>query len=313
MEKQTEQAVENTASVEDRIGAKFERMFGMSDEPEQPESDEPEGEQTEGDVPEVKAAEEAKSEDGSEDVVEVEFNGQTYQVPKELKDALMATKDYTQKTTEVAQVKRSVELQQQKLALASQEHEFRKSLEGDYKRLALMEEYIPMLKQQTQWDSLTTDQFVRKQKEIQDLVEAHQKLEKTLNGKRAEFDSARQSEFAKLKEQRDAVLSKDIPGWDKHQHEVDSYLKSFGYEAVLPNMSVEDYKLGFKAYMYDKVKAGVKPAIEKASNPVIKPTARNEMPKAVQDKLNYRKAIKKASGTQKKALVEDRIGQIFGA
>jgi hypothetical protein len=51
MEKQTEQAVD-TASVEDRIGAKFERMFGMSDEPEQPESDEPEGEQAEGDEPE---------------------------------------------------------------------------------------------------------------------------------------------------------------------------------------------------------------------------------------------------------------------
>ena len=43
-----------------------------------------------------------------EDDEEVEYEGKTYKVPKELKGALMKNADYTQKTQEVAEQRKSV-------------------------------------------------------------------------------------------------------------------------------------------------------------------------------------------------------------
>jgi hypothetical protein len=315
MEKQTEQAVENTASVEDRIGAKFERMFGMSDEPEQPESDEPEGEQAEGDEPEAKAADEAKSEEGSEDVVEVEFNGQTYQVPKELKDALMATKDYTQKTTEVSQLRKSVELQQKEAHLFNEQRKFHESVAGDLDQLKMLTAYIDHVNKTTDWQKLPTTEAFSIKMQLDQMKDQRAELDKALQGKYATFKAQLDAEREKLSKEMDDVLSKSIPKFTPDtKAALQKYAKDMGYPAqALDGMSALDYQVIWKASQYDAVKSEAKAVVSKATTPVIKPTARQEMPKAVQDKLNYRKAIKKASGTQKKALVEDRIGQIFGA
>jgi hypothetical protein len=314
MEKQTEQAVD-TASVEDRIGAKFERMFGMSDEPEQPESDEPEGDTAEGDEPEAKAADDAKSEEGSEDVVEVEFNGQTYQVPKELKDALMATKDYTQKTTEVSQLRKSVELQQKEAHLFNEQRKFHESVAGDIDQLKMLTAYIDHVNNTTDWQKMSAAEAWPIKMQLEQMERQHKKLDQTLQGKYAEFKAKLDAEREQLSREMDDVLSKSIPKFSPDtKAALQKYAKEMGYPAqALDGMSALDYQVIWKASQYDAVKSEAKAVVSKATTPVIKPTARNEMPKAVQDKLNYRKAIKKAQGTQKKALVEDRIGQIFGA
>src|SRR5712671_4095938 len=43
------------------------------------------------------------------DTVEVEYDGKTYQLPPELKDALLRQADYTRKTQEVAQNRKALE------------------------------------------------------------------------------------------------------------------------------------------------------------------------------------------------------------
>lgn len=66
---------------------------------EEPEDEEPEGD------PETEE-ESAEPEAPQEEFDEVELEGKTYQVPKEIKRAVLREKDYTQKTQEVAEERR---------------------------------------------------------------------------------------------------------------------------------------------------------------------------------------------------------------
>ena len=90
------------ADVEDRLASL------LGDEPESDEEAEqatPDAEE-DSDEPEAEADSAASSEDDSE---EVEFEGKSYKVPKELKPALLRTDDYTRKTQEVAAQRKAIE------------------------------------------------------------------------------------------------------------------------------------------------------------------------------------------------------------
>ena len=111
-------------------------------------------------------------------------------------------------------------------------------------------------------------------------------------------------------------LSKALPGWSAEtKASIEKYAENQGYPAlVLQNMGALDYQIAWKAMQYDKLKADAKAVVKTATTPVIKPSARKEMPKAVQNKLNYRKAIQKAPDVRTRSkLAEDRLGEIFGA
>ena len=79
-------------------------------EDEEPETDETEEIEGEGD-------EETEEVDGEPDTTEVELNGEKYKVPAALKDAFLMQADYTRKTQEVAEVRKTAEA---KLAEAEQ-------------------------------------------------------------------------------------------------------------------------------------------------------------------------------------------------
>jgi hypothetical protein len=106
------------ASVEDRLAAAFEKA-GMRDDPQseeevtddQPEASPDDTDDTEEESPEA----EASPEETTEDAEEVEYEGKSYKLPKELKDALLRQQDYTKKTQEVAATRRSVEERAQAL------------------------------------------------------------------------------------------------------------------------------------------------------------------------------------------------------
>lgn len=98
-------------------------------------TDEPQIEESQEDQPEV-----AETDDG---LVEAEFEGKSYKVPQELKDALLRQADYTRKTQEVAEQRKAVEerqaaLEQQQQLMATQ---FEKAVElrGMQQKLAQFE------------------------------------------------------------------------------------------------------------------------------------------------------------------------------
>lgn len=75
----------------------------------------PEDEGTEESVaPDADEQDESEPEDG---FVEAEYEGKTYKVPAELKDALLRNADYTRKTQEVAELRRATEQREQTLRM----------------------------------------------------------------------------------------------------------------------------------------------------------------------------------------------------
>ena len=109
---------ENGVSVEDVADLLGDGLDERQDENEATDpTDEPQIEETDEVQPEV-----ADTDDG---LVEAEFEGKSYKVPQELKDALLRQADYTRKTQEVAEQRKAVEerqaaLEQQQTLLATQ-------------------------------------------------------------------------------------------------------------------------------------------------------------------------------------------------
>jgi hypothetical protein len=69
-------------------------------------------------------------------VTEIEFQGKTYTVPAELKDAFLAQKDYTQKTQDVAEQRRAVEAGR---AALEQDIQRRQALALEYGQMAAVD------------------------------------------------------------------------------------------------------------------------------------------------------------------------------
>jgi len=309
MAEKAEQTVE-AVSVEDRIADIF---SGQKEQPkeaaEEPEAVQAESQDAEDGEPQAEVSEE------SDDSVEVEFNGISYQVPKELKDALMRETDYTQKTQALSSQRKEIELQQKELVLARERESFQASVKEETGQLEMLDAYIKHVNQNTDWASMDVNAAFRAKMELDQLKEQKVELERSLSQKYQEFQSGVEKKRSELKAESEAHLSKAIPGWsEKVRGEVQSYIKSLGYPEIgVEHMSSLDYQVAYKAMQFDALKSKTSDAVKKASSaPAIKPTARKEMPKEVQKKLNYRKAVQKASDPSTRSkLAEDRLGDIF--
>jgi hypothetical protein len=305
-----QQVAEQPATESADLDALLEAKFGENEvaEPQQPE-----GEQE-------AAAEEATGEEVSTEpeFAEVEFNGNKYQVPPELKDALMAQSDYTAKTTEIANTRRALELQQKELAIFKEARAFEAEISAEVDWVRTADAWLKIEDEALgrEWPSLTTDQRQERQFQIHRTEKERNRLAKVIEDKRAEFTNKISADQAKLKQSATEVLTKAIPSWnDETRAAVEKYAQSMGYpETVLPNMSALDYQVLWKAQQYDKVKAEAKGAVKKASEaPVIAPTARkNPMPQRVRTKLDLKNAVKSGNKASIEAAADRRLEQLFG-
>src|SRR6185369_7772790 len=89
-------------SVEDRIASRF------------------------GETPKEQPAEEAEA--PAEDLFELDFGGEKYQLPAKLKESFMLQKDYTQKTQEIAEQRRAYEHTSELAKSAQLERAFHESI-----------------------------------------------------------------------------------------------------------------------------------------------------------------------------------------
>lgn len=309
MAEQTQQveqpATESTETPD--FDARMEALFGDKGEaePEQPEG---------GQAP----ADEASTDEvpGEPEAVEVEFNGTKYTVPPELKDALMAQADYTAKTTEIANTRRAVELQQKEIALYNEQRQFETQLAPDFDKLKMFDAYIQHTKSSTDWSKLTTDQVVRTKMEIDSLTDQRNELANALKGKYDEFQAKQKGERDKLKASANEILSKAVTGWSEEtKASVEKYAVASGYpEIAIQNMSALDYQMAWKAQQYDKIKAETKSAVKRAADaPAIRPTARKtQMPKHVRAKLDLKNAVKSGNKDAIASALDKRMEHLFG-
>lgn len=307
------QPVEQSAptTVEEQTPAtvddKLERLFGDRTE-----------EQSQTQQPEAPTGDEAQASGESEEaqLVEVEIDGETWQVPPKIKDRMLAHADYTKKTTETANTRRALEAQQKEIALFREQRAFEESVAADFDNLKMLDAYVQHTEKNTAWASLTTDQIVRARLELDQLKTQRADLAKALQDKRSEFDQKISSEREKLKKESAEVVAKAIPNWgDETRGSVEKYAQSLGYpEIATAQMSALDYQVAWKAMQYDKIKAETKNAVRKAGDaPVVAQSARKaQMPKQVRAKLDLKNAVKTGDKAKIAAGLDARLEQMFG-
>jgi hypothetical protein len=303
-------SVEQPATESPDVEALLDAKFGTG-ETEQPEQQEQEAQAGE----EAPAAEETDEVAPAEpELVEIDVDGETWKVPQKLKDRFMAEKDYTAKTTEIANTRRALDLQAKEVALFNEQRTFEQSIETDVDRLKMFDAYIKHTKSNTNWASLTTDQVVRAKLELDQLAEQRNELAQALKGKREEFSQKLNGERAKLKESAKEILSKAIPNWsDETRASVEKYAQTLGYpEVAVQNMSALDAQIAWKAMQYDKIKAETK-SVKKPDAPVLAPTARKTpMPQKVRANLDLKNAMKSGKQANISVALDKRLEQLFG-
>lgn len=242
----------------------------------------PEGGEDAGDGSEEGEA--GESAEQAPELVEIEFNGKKINIPAELKDSFLMQSDYTRKTQEVAEMRKTVEARQ-----AEAEAHFNVSQEILQARAALMvhdnqlEQY-----QNLDWKKLENEDPVGAMsawRQFQQLKEERGNIAGYLTEQQTQRSAKAEQETAnRLRETRE-FAEKSIPGWTSEVDEkIGNFaMKELGYsqETLLGAYSPAVYRTLHLAWLghqlLQKQTAAPKPAAPIAQ-PLSKVTARANPP-----------------------------------
>jgi hypothetical protein len=193
----------------------------MSEAADQPVADTP-APGVEADAPEIdaKAAEDIEG-DGEEpeegqpddDTEEIEHDGQKYKIPKALKPALLMQADYTKKTQEVAELRRTVEARQAEI---QQQAEAQATTLQERATLTAVDAQLEQY-QAIDWAQYAaqhgTDAAVVAQGQWRQLEAAKSQLQGEITRKETEFRSQRELTTASALREADQVLAREVRGY----------------------------------------------------------------------------------------------------
>lgn len=309
---------ETEALVEDALAdeaADF--LFGKDDYEPDPKPV-VEGDESE-EVEAVEETEETPEADDTPEFVEVEYGDKLYEVPTELKDALMMQSDYTSKTQEVANQRKEVEVQLGTIAQRAAQFEFAQSMQPDVLKAQQLEQTADQWHQymRENIDQLSSTDIEKIRLQVEDARSQRDAIIQTVTTKQNEFQQAQEQSHQELLNKGTEVLRQKIPGWgEEQQKQVRDYALSHGFTEAEIGQVVDPRQVEtlWKAAQYDSLKSGAAPAVKKVSQaPTIKPKSRNPMDKATGDKLNLRKKLKstKLTDSQKAQAIGDDIASKF--
>lgn len=261
------------AGSEDEAANAFAKRDSEVDRSTETPEDEPEA-----DADEEPGDGEPEEADAAEKLVEVEYEGKTYEVPPEIEKAVLRQADYSRKMNEVGAKEKEA---QQRIETAD------KLIEGAEKYakvLAKTEQIDAQLAQfeGTDWARLEAEnpaqaslmglKVLQLQQAKTNAVSEGEKLQSQLDTERAKTNDAKRGEMVK-------ALAKDLPGWgDELGQKITQYAISKGY-SVDEIRSVTDPRWVIamdRARKFDALqesKASIK-AKAKDAPPVVKPGAR---------------------------------------
>jgi hypothetical protein len=257
--------------------------------------------------------EQAEADDGFDDL---DWDGNTYKVPKGLKEAVMRTDDYTRKTQELAEGRRSVEHLRETFQARQMETSFHESVAPENQEISVIDAYLSQASK-LDWSSMNTEQLMRQRMELDQIKERRAVLTASINDKRNRFTSEIQTKLTELRGKSRELASKSIQGFSEDTEKaVRDYAKTEGLtDAELDNVLLDprSYKIVYKAMQFDKVKAGTGKAQE-AMQRVLKPGVSGErLPAQTAQKLQFAKAMKAAGDNSgaKAQVIEQRLVGLF--
>jgi hypothetical protein len=288
-----EQPETESLSIEDRLFAQF--------EPEQPEAEAP-PEQQEEQTEEVAAPES----EAQPEFQEIEFEGKTYQVPPELKDALLRQSDYTKKTTEVSERQRALEQKELQIKAVDNERKFHEVVKGDINQIQKIDFQIE------QWKSvdvtgMTSEELWKISRQVDQLKDQRAQLSNAITQKWQGFQQEQQGFLQQMRSKAEEHVSKSVKGWGPDvQKALTDYGVSQGYtNEELSQLSYDARYVStlWKAHQFDKLQSQQIQGKVKTV-PTVKPGSSNPMPAQVKEKLALQKTLKsaKSSGDKAKAI-----------
>lgn len=226
----------------------------------------------------------AESESESEDddsestpLADIEYEGQTYQVPEPLKEAVMLHKDYTQKTMALADQRRAFEASQQKFnEQIEQQQTFSKELGELYAVDSQIEQFEAL-----DWTTLAEHDPIRSQQlffQKQQLEAKRRNLANELGQKQQEFARKSELDRANRLSESESVLLKEVKDWGPAKEaELTKFLTdTFGFTAEDMQRSKLDPRI---IKLIDMAAAG-KRAMDATGKPSRKPNLQAVKPAA---------------------------------
>lgn len=214
-------------------------------------------------VPELEQASETEGEgeDGAEgqqpeapEMVEIEVDGKTYKVPAELKDGYLKNGDYTRKTQEVAEMRRSVEAKMEEAV-----KHFQSSQEFIQANAALMN--VDQQLQQYQnvdWARLEQEDpmgAMSHWRQFQTLKEQRGQVAQYLDKTQAERNAKAEREIANRLHETREFAQKEIPGWSPEVHaKIVGFAEGVGFsrDQLKAAMTPQVYKILHLAWLGDQ-------------------------------------------------------------
>jgi hypothetical protein len=244
---------------------------------------------------------------------EVEYEGELYQVPPKLKEAVIRQSDYTKKTQEVAEQRKLVEHQQSQLRVMQEQANFEKAVAPQLSEINRIDAQLAQY-DQLNWRELDAENRTLHMLEMQRLEKLKAVKENEIKGKQQEHSQKLNEQMRKLQAEANDVLKTRVPGWNESvAKEVGKWAVDNGFtqEEVSNIYDPRHAEVLWKAAQYDKARNGAKPSVAQAK--AAKPTSSNPMPQHVKDKLNFRKELGKTQqGTpERRKLLERQAANIF--
>lgn len=238
---------------------------------------------------------------------EVEYEGAKYQLPPELKSALMRQQDYTRKTQEVAERERMVVLRQQQQQI---EQTFQQSVGPENQALAELDAAIKQYNQ-VNWQALDTDSLVKTRHALDMLKEQRSEVQKQVEGKRAQFHEEASRLRQDLFRKSNDYLTKRIPKWGAEvQRELITYGQAEGFsDAELGTINdPRAINILWKASQWDKLQAAKPIAAKRASGvqPFVKPGATKPVASLDVQKADTLKQLHQAQDPERKKQLFDK-------
>lgn len=259
-------------SIEDRFQALLSPEEPEAEEVEQetapqdnvedsPESEDEATQEEQGDTEE---------EDDDSDLVEAEYGGKTYQVPAELKDALMLHADYTRKTQEVAEQRKALEAEVKNFQMQAQIQQ--QNVQG-IAQLMLLDNQLQQY-QNIDWGSLYDNdpaEFVRQKEAARDLQTARSELANQLGAIQQQQAAEQQHQLARAQEEARRELTSALKWNAEKAKSTAEYIRGFN----LPDSAYADLNNGayghipiiwaHKAMLYDKLQSSKGDASKKVA------------------------------------------------
>jgi len=287
----SEQPETESLSIEDRLVAQF--------EPEQPEQEAP------AEQPEQQAATESAAQP---EFQEIEYEGKTYQVPPELKDAILRQSDYTKKTTEVSERQRALEQKELQLKAVESERKFHEHVKQDISQIQRIDFQIEQWKA-VDVTGMSSEELWKVSRQLDQLKDQRQQLSNGINSKWQGFQQEQQGLLQQARAKAEEQVSKTVKGWGPEvQKALTDYGVSQGYSSDELNQLSFDARYVntlWKAQQFDKLQSQQVQG-KVTSIPTVKPGSSNPMPQQVKDKFALQKQLKSAKSSGEKAKAIER-------